>query len=114
MTRLLNHLLTQTATVVRRTELVDNEGEISYTEVRLPAIPCYLQPRIALTSEDRVGGVFVELEWLLITDQTIALSAIDYIEFEGLRFEMVGPSWPVWNPREAMVHHHESTLRQVM
>lgn len=112
-THLLSHLLTMSATVVRRTEIVDNEGEITYSEIRLPPIPCYLEPRMALTSEGRVGGMIVESEWILYTDRDVALSAIDSIEVNGVAFEMVGPSWPVWNPRESMVHHHESTLRQL-
>lgn len=110
-TRLLTHLLTMSATIVRRTEMVDNDGEVTYSEIRLPSIPCYIEPRMALTNESRVGGMIVESEWLLFTDRDVALSAIDSIEVNGMAFEMVGPSWPVWNPRERMVHHHESTLR---
>ncbi len=105
-------LLNQSCTITTRTDsgTVDRYGNPAQTEAST-ATTCYCEQRTRTESKDGKGEVQQE-EWLVVLPAGTTVNGLDQITVGSLVLEVVGPPWPVRNPRTQAESHIECTARK--
>jgi hypothetical protein len=108
-----NGLLTQTAIITSRVQTgsPDDRNLPTWNVAVTQGIRCYIE-------QHQVSEDTVDRETQLQTIKGyfpagIELDGSDEVEVDGVTYEVLGPSDPVWNPRTSTFHHVEATLREV-
>lgn len=104
-------LLNQTCTITTRTDAAtkDRYGNPDQTEATVSTV-CYAEQR-QRTEASGEGLVAIE-EWLVMLPVGTTVDAADKITVGTLALEVVGPPWPVRNPRTQSTSHLECTCRK--
>jgi hypothetical protein len=104
-------LINQACTITTRTEgAKDRMGDPTLTESTTAAV-CYCEQR--QRSETTVNGDVQAQEWLVMFPVGTAVAGSDLVTVGTLVLEVVGPPWPVRNPRTQTQSHIEATCRMV-
>jgi hypothetical protein len=110
----IDRLLTMTATVYRRSETTDAGGDLTITETADGIIPCFVERRTVV--ELREGEQVSILAWRGYFLPDFVAAPGDRIEVAGnppRSLELLGPTEPLWDPRDQYIHHGEALLREV-
>ena len=104
-------LINQACTITTRTESTKNrQGDPTLTESTTAAV-CYAEQR--QRSETTVNGDVQAQDWLVMFPVGTVVAGADLVTVGGLLLEVVGPPWPVRNPRTQSQSHIECTARMV-
>jgi len=105
-------LLNQTCTITTRTAsaTVDRYGNPTDTEATT-STTCYCEQR--QRSENTVDANVQSEDWLVMLPAGTDVAGNDKITVGSLVLEVVGPPWPVRNPRTQSASHVECNARQV-
>lgn len=117
-------LMTRTATITHvepdedNPDAYGNPGELTETTTAL----CELQQIVR--TENTVDANTQTGDWALFLAPTgeddggytvpVVLEGADHVEIDGTRYELIGPPWPVRNPRTGLTTHIEARVRQVV
>lgn len=104
-------LLNQSCTITTRTDAAttDRYGNPDKTTAATTTT-CYAEQR-SRTEAAGEGLVAIE-EWLVMLPTGTTVDAADQITVGSLVLEVVGPPWPVRNPRTQATSHIECTCRK--
>lgn len=105
-------LLNQSCTITTRADsaTVDRYGNPAQTESTATTV-CYAEQRTRAESSDGKGEVQQE-EWLVMLPAGTTVNGHDKITVGSLVLEVVGPPWPVRNPRTQSESHVECNARK--
>jgi hypothetical protein len=103
--------MNEPVTIVTRayTGTLDDYGNETATETTVETLG-YLQQ---LSGTEREGYV-PEVTDLLIVPPDTLIQANDAVMIGTVEYEVYGPPANVWNPRTAVFHHIEATLKRVV
>lgn len=87
----------------------DVYGDPTATETTVDTL-CYIEQR--RTNETTGNATVASEEWLGVFLPDEVLSSTSKVGAMGATFELDGPPWPVWNPRQSRVDHIEANLRR--
>lgn len=107
-------LLNQTCTITTRTDAgtADRYGNPDQTEATTSTV-CYAEQRSRSETKDGKGEVQQE-DWLVILPAGTTVNGLDKITVGTLVLEVVGPPWPVRNPRTQSESHVECNARKAV
>ncbi|HMV75343.1 MAG TPA: hypothetical protein PKB00_12285 [Microthrixaceae bacterium] len=105
-------LLNQSCTITTRTDAgtKDRYGNPDLTEATTATV-CYCEQRTRAEASDGLGEVQQE-DWLVMLPAGTTVNGHDKITVGSLVLEVVGPPWPVRNPRTQSTSHVELTARR--
>lgn len=110
----LDALLNLGCTIVRVTQdgAADEYGNPTDTTLTA-ATRCYIEQRNA--TENTNDRSTTSEDWLLMLPAGTAVDATDRVTVDGYgTFEVIGPPWPVRNPRADAISHVEATVRRTV
>lgn len=109
----ISQLLTLPVTITRRTPAggLDAYGNELLAETTVQTVG-ELQQRVR--REPGPMGEMTVTDWLLVLPAGTVLDTGDAVDAGGDRYEVVGGPWPVRDPRTAVEHHVEATLRRTV
>lgn len=105
------HLMTQTATITRVTNgvTVDDYGNpVEATTTATAA--CFIHQTRRF--EEQVDASTADETWTGYFPADVDLTADDRVTVDGHTYELTGPPWPAFNPRDGAVAFVEATLRR--
>lgn len=101
-------LFNQDVTIVSRAlSTRDKYGDQEFSETST-TVRGYVEQR--QRSEQGADDAVERTEWLLMVPADTSIDADARVEVDGVQFEVVGPPWPVRNPRTRVTSHLEATL----
>lgn len=104
-------LLTQPATIVRRSEsgVTDAYGNAIPSETS-EEVDCYLEQRRRDEAEDQ--GEVSESDWLLVLPAGTEIDTGDEVVVDARAYEVIGEPWSAHDPLRGGASHVEATLRR--
>lgn len=107
-------LLNQSCTITTRTDAAtaDRYGNPDQTEATTATV-CYCEQRSRTETKTGDGEVQQE-EWLVMLPAGTTVNGHDKITVGALVLEVVGPPWPVRNPRTQSESHVECNARKAV
>lgn len=108
----LASLMNQACTITTRTAsaTTDRYGNPTDTEAATSTV-CYCEQR--QRSENTVDANTQSEDWLVMLPAGTDVAGNDLITVGSLRLEVVGPPWPVRNPRVQAQSHVECNARAI-
>ena len=110
----LDSLMTRTATITRRTQSgTPDATNVPTWEETSASVKCYLEQgnRSGPTSSEITAGRTTEIaDAFAIVPPGTPVDGTDRITVDGVRYEVIGPPWPVERPGQG-THHLELNLR---
>lgn len=106
-------LLTQPATITPRTPgtTKDEYGNTAMVDgTPFDTVGYFEQTQATEVLVDRQTYIS---DWLIVLHAGTPVSSADRITHDGQSFELVGPPWPVWNPRLGVVSHIECRSKAI-
>ena len=104
------HLLTRTATMLRRDAVDPLDPDAELASVPAGTTLCELQQ---VNEDDANDGRTQVSSWRVWLPADVELAGTDALEVDGELFELEGDPWPVRNPRTSVVSHVEARARRV-
>src|SRR6185503_19924320 len=106
-------MLDLTCSITRRSQTgtVDRYNSPTWVETTSSDIPCYIEQ--TKPSELTIGRETQIADHLGIFLAATELDGSDRVVRDGHTYEVIGPPWEVWNPRNAQVDHIEANLREI-
>jgi hypothetical protein len=104
-------LLTRPCTIEHRTQVGPPDDYGTPTDVIVTEdVLCEVQQRSRNESEG-MAEVGIE-QWFLCLPPFVSVTTLDRVVIDGLRYEFVGPPWPVRHPRTGAASHVECTVKR--